>query len=316
MRSLFDGPPVPEASSLNGFAGNRIDRRSEHRDAGSVEAALADPAARLYLFRGDLALLKPGPSPDPLFPIGEALKLGAARDRTILLGWTETGPRLAAPLVEDAVVDEAAIRLIDLRSLAIEGSLAPDHLGALAQARALSHWHARHGFCAVCGTATAMSLGGYRRDCPSCKAEHFPRTDPVVIMLAIDEAGDRCLLGRQARFAPGMYSCLAGFLEPGETIENAVRRETAEEAGIRVGRVRYYSSQPWPFPASLMIGCHAEAITRDVHPDETELEACRWFERAEVGSMTAGTHPDGLKIPPPIAIANRIIRAWSEAETG
>jgi NAD+ diphosphatase len=155
-----------------------------------------------------------------------------------------------------------------------------------------------------------MSMGGYRRDCPACGAEHFPRTDPVVIMLAID--GERCLLGRQARFAAGMYSCLAGFVEPGETIEDAVRRETGEEAGIRIGRVGYHSSQPWPFPASLMIGCHAEAITTEVVPDEAELEDCRWFERDEVRTMLAGTHPGGLKTPPPIAIAYRLIRAWAE----
>ena len=135
-----------------------------------------------------------------------------------------------------------------------------------------------------------MRIGGYRRDCPNCGAEHFPRTDPVVIMLAID--GERCLLGRQARFAPGMYSCLAGFVEPGETIEDAVRRETAEEAGITVGRVRYHASQPWPFPSSLMIGCHAEALSRDIVRDDAELEACRWFSRAEVRAMLAG-RPSG-----------------------
>jgi NAD+ diphosphatase len=152
-------------------------------------------------------------------------------------------------------------------------------------------------------------MGGYRRDCPACGAEHFPRTDPVVIMLAID--GERCLLGRQARFAPAMYSCLAGFVEPGETIEDAVRRETAEEAGIAVGRVRYHASQPWPFPSSLMIGCHAEAISRDIVRDEAELEACRWFGRAEVQAMLAGLHPDGLKCPPDIAIAHHLIKAWA-----
>ncbi len=168
-------------------------------------------------------------------------------------------------------------------------------LGAMAQARSLCNWHLRHGHCSVCGAPSVMKIGGYRRDCPACGAEHFPRTDPVVIMLAID--GDRALLGRQARFAPGMYSCLAGFVEPGETIEDAVRRETQEESGIRIGRVRYYSSQPWPFPSSLMIGCHAEALSTEIHRDEVELEDCRWFDRAEVLSMIAGTHPDGHQMP-------------------
>ena len=220
---------------------------------------------RVYLFMGDKALLRTGAP--PLFSPGEATALGADRAAFILLGWTDEGPRLAATL-DESVLDETAIRAIDLRSLAVEGAVSPDHLGALAQARALSHWHQRHGFCAVCGSPTVMRIGGYRRDCPKCGAEHFPRTDPVVIMLAISGSGDgeRCLLGRQARFAPGMYSCLAGFLEPGETIEDAVRRETGEESGIHVRRVRYYSSQPWPFPASLMIGCHAEAISDRNHP--------------------------------------------------
>lgn len=311
MASFFDGVPPAEPSTLLGFSGNRIDRRSEKRDDGAVVVALADPGARLYLFHGDAAVLKVRSAPDPLFTLAEAVALSADRAAMILLGWTETGPRLAVTLPGATALDERAYRTIDLRSLAIEGSMAPDDLGAMAQARSLCHWHLRHGHCSVCGAATAMKIGGYRRDCPACGAEHFPRTDPVVIMLAID--GDRALLGRQARFAPGMYSCLAGFVEPGETIEDAVRRETQEESGIRVGRVRYYASQPWPFPSSLMIGCHAEALSTEIQRDEAELEACRWFDRDEVIAMIAGTHPEGLKTPPGIAIASRIIRAWAEA---
>jgi NAD+ diphosphatase len=307
MRSLFDGLPPEDQSSLNGFAGNLIDRRSEKRGEDSVATALADPAARLYLFRGDNALLRDN---DPLFPLAQAQALGAPMDGIVLLGWTGGGPRLAAMIAETGMPDSADLTATNLRTLAVNGAVAAEHLGALAQARSLCGWHARHGFCAVCGQPTVMRIGGYRRDCPSCKAEHFPRTDPVVIMLAVD--GDRALLGRQARFAPGMYSCLAGFVEPGETIEDAVRRETAEESGITVGRVRYFSSQPWPFPSSLMIGCHAEALTTDVTPDEAELEDCRWFDRAEVLAMLDGTHRAGLKSPPPIAIAHRLIRAWAE----
>src|SRR5581483_10160740 len=275
MPSFFDGLPAEEPSSLTGFAGNRIDRRSEKRGEDAIAAALSDRDARIYLFRGDKALLR---GDDPLFLETEAGDLGGLAHDVVLLGWTETGPRLAATIPETEKVDESVIRLIDLRSLAIEGTVDPAHLGALAQARALSNWHLKHRFCSVCGHPTEVKIGGYRRDCPSCKAEHFPRTDPVVIMLAID--GERCLLGRQARFAPGMYSCLAGFVEPGETIENAVRRETFEESGIRIGRVRYHASQPWPFPSSLMIGCHAEALSSEVTRDEAELEACRWFPRA------------------------------------
>ena len=304
--SFFDGMPATEPSAFTGFAGNRIDRRGDKRDAEAVKTALADPAARLYLFNSDKALLRQS---DPLFTAAEADTFGLPREEAVLLGWTDNGPRLAAVLPAGAVPDETRVRLIDLRSLAVEGAVTGEHLGALAQARSLAGWHQRHGFCAVCGTRTAISLGGYRRDCPKCGAEHFPRTDPVVIMLAID--GERCLLGRQARFLPGMYSCLAGFVEPGETIEDAVRRETAEEAGITVGRVRYHASQPWPFPSSLMIGCHAEAISRDIIRDEDELEACRWFSRAEVKAMLAGQHPDGIRCPPEIAIAHHIIRAWA-----
>ena len=311
MASLFDGLPQREASSHTGYAGNRIDRRSENRTDESVPAALADPTARLYLLIGDNVVLKSAEPPAPLFTLAEAKAFGAPAEQIILLGWTPSGPRLALNLPGGTSVDEAAFRLIDLRTLAIEGILDASHLGALAQARALCYWHARHGFCAVCGNPTVMKSGGYRRDCPSCDAQHFPRTAPVAIMLAID--GDRCLLGRQARFAPGMYSCLAGFIEPGETIEDAVRRETQEEAGIAVGRVRYFASQPWPFPASLMIGCHAEALTTDIHRDETELEDCRWFDREEVRQIVAGLHPGGIRMPPAMAIANHIITAWVES---
>jgi NTP pyrophosphohydrolases containing a Zn-finger, probably nucleic-acid-binding len=175
-------------------------------------------------------------------------------------------------------------------------------------------WHRRHGFCANCGVRTASASGGWRRDCTACGAQHFPRTDPVVIMLSV--RGDRCLLGRQARFAPGMYSCLAGFVEPGETVEDAVRRETMEEAGIRTGRVRYLASQPWPFPSSLMIGCLAEALDDDLVVDEIELEHARWFTRAEVGAMLRGEHPDGLTAPLPFAIAHHLLKAFVDEGEG
>jgi len=155
---------------------------------------------------------------------------------------------------------------------------------------------------------------GWRRDCPSCGAQHFPRTDPVVIMLT--ERGDRCLLGRQPHFAPGMWSTLAGFVEPGETIEEAVRRETLEEAGVTTGAVRYFASQPWPFPMSLMIGCIATATSEDLVIDRNELEDARWFARDEVAEMLMRTHPDGLFVPPPIAIAHHLIRSFIEGAHG
>ena len=310
MANFFDGSPTYEPSTGNAFAKNPIDRRSEERTETSIATARADPTARLYLFVGDKAVLRAGNS-DPLFAVGEAEALGLRQDTLILLGWTPAGPRLAATIAEDAQLEARQLRAIDLRTLAVQGAVPPEHLGPIAQGRSLSHWHARHHFCAVCGTATAMKSGGYRRDCPNCKAEHFPRTDPVVIMLATD--GERCLLGRQSRFPPGMYSCLAGFIEPGETIEDAVRRETFEEAGIKVARVRYHSSQPWPFPASLMIGCHGEAVTRDITRDEKELEDCRWFDRAETMAILSGRHAGGIAAPPPIAIAHKLIRNWAES---
>jgi NAD+ diphosphatase len=142
--------------------------------------------------------------------------------------------------------------------------------------------------------------------------EHFPRTDPVVIMLAID--GDRCLMGRAGRFVANMWSCLAGFIEPGESIEEAARRETLEEAGIVCGRVKYFASQPWPFPMSLMIGCHAQATSTEITVDREELEDARWFTRDEVVQMFRGEHPEQISIPPPIAIAHHIIRAWVESD--
>ncbi len=313
MANFFDGFPTEDPSSLHGFSGNRIDRRSENRDDQSVPAALADPSARLYLLRDDLAMQKHGSGLDPLFTLAEAEAFGAVREEVVLLGWSEDGPRLAVTLPATTPVDEDRVRLTDLRTLAVEGEMAAHHLGALAQARSLCYWNIRHRFCGVCGVETAMKAGGYRRECPSCGAPHFPRTDPVVIMLAIDASGDdeRCLLGRQTRFVEGMYSCLAGFVEPGETIEDAVRRETAEEAGIQLGRVRYHSSQPWPFPCSLMIGCHGEALTTDITRDEVELEDARWFPREEVRSILAGTHAS-IKCPPPIAIAHKLIRFWAE----
>ena len=192
----------------------------------------------------------------------------------------------------------------------MQGLVAQDHLPPLAEAKAMLHWHARHRFCSNCGASSEMVEAGWRRDCPVCKTTHFPRTDPVVIMLAID--GERCLLGRQTRFAKGMWSCLAGFVEPGETIEEAVRRETREEAGIACGRVRYFATQPWPFPMSLMIGCHAEALSTDIAVDYGELEDARWFDREEAALMLLRRHPVKLGTPPAVAIAYHIIRAFVE----
>jgi NAD+ diphosphatase len=312
MASFFEGLPEREASKLNGFAGNVIDRRSEHRSSESVAAALADGSSRIYLFAGEKALYRPGTPPDPLFRPSEAKEFGVDPEQIILLGWANEGPRLAATLTPFTSGEPELISSLDLRTLAMQGAMGGDHLGAMAQARSLFHWHQKNSFCANCGARTTMVSGGYRRDCAACSTQHFPRTDPVAIMLSIKD--ERCVLGRKAMFAPGQYACLAGFIEPGETIEDAVRRETREESGIIVGRVRYFASQPWPFPSSLMIGCHAEALTTDIHRDEAELTDCRWFSRAEVKTMIARAHSDGLFLPPPFAIAHQLIKAWAEYE--
>src|SRR5262245_8847726 len=214
------------------------------------------------------------------------------------------------PAAAEAFKASASFEVNDLRSIAVRGLVEGDHLPPLAEGKALLNWHARHRFCSNCGAATNVVEGGWRRDCPACKVQHFPRTDPVAIMLPV--AGERCLLGRSHRFAAGMWSCLAGFIEPGETIEDAVRREVREESGIVCGRVTYFKSQPWPFPSSLMIGCHAEALTHELVVDHNELEGARWFDREEVASMLARQHPEGLITPVPVAIAYHIIRSWVE----
>ena len=304
-----------EASALTGYSLNPLDRLTEARDPDCIARALARPDAGIYLFAGEKPLLKlvsPPSGFNALFAPAEAAALGMEAAGSVLLGTLNGTPRLAAPVGEPPAA--ADLKAIDLRTLAVEGLLGPETLGPLAQAKSLLHWHARHGFCANCGAPTETACGGYRRDCRNCGAEHFPRTDPVAIMLAID--GERCLLGRQARFLPGVYSCLAGFIEPGETIEDAVRREVKEEAGIRVGRVRYHASQPWPFPSSLMLGCHCEAASAELILDRTELEDGRWFTRDEIRLMLERRHPQGLITPPPIAIANRLIRAFAEEGAG
>jgi NAD+ diphosphatase len=179
----------------------------------------------------------------------------------------------------------------------------------IAQAKAMIDWHQRHGFCPRCGMPTKMVDAGYRRICGNCNAEHFPRVDPVVIMLATYE--ETCLLGRGKQFPPSMFSALAGFVEPGETIEEAVRRELTEEASVKVGEVTYYATQPWPFPSSLMIGCFAMAESRDTKVDETELAEVRWVERAVARELIQGKEVRGLRVPPPIAIAHHLIKTWA-----
>jgi NAD+ diphosphatase len=196
------------------------------------------------------------------------------------------------------------------RAWAVMQMLRPEELALYGGAKALVDWHARHRFCANCGAPTRLSKGGWQRDCGNCGAQHFPRTDPVAIMLIEHE--DRLLLGRQPRFPPRMYSALAGFVEPGETIEEAVAREAYEEVGLKVGDVRYLASQPWPFPSQLMIGCTSVAETTEIEIDRTELDDARWFTRAELeDARAAGREGNELLIfPQPFAIAWHLITWW------
>ncbi len=304
------------AAPHQAFSSSLLDRAAHLRtDEAALSALAENKSAGFYVFAGESVLLKTqGEGFDPLFLPVEARACGLARE-TVFLGLLGQTPRFGASLDAMAVESLKArddLKLIDLRSIAVQGAVAAEHLPPLAEAKAVLSWHARHRYCPNCGVATNLVQGGWRRDCPSCKAEHFPRTDPVVIMLAI--AGERCVLGRSPRFPQTMWSCLAGFAEPGESIEEAVRREVLEEVGLACARVKYFASQPWPFPSSLMIGCHAMALTEQIVIDKDEIEEARWFGREELELMLARKHPQGLTAPPPIAIAHHLI--WDFVEHG
>jgi NAD+ diphosphatase len=247
---------------------------------------------------------------DPLFDLNRATALGPAPE-AMFLGLDGKAPRFALNIAPERFDDLKArddLKLIDMRSIAMQGLFAGGGENMIGTAKAMFLWHARHRFCSACGEPSEVASAGWKRKCPSCGVEHFPRTDPVVIMLAI--RGDRCLMGRAPHFPEGRYSCLAGFMEPGETFEDAVRREIGEETSVKVGRVRYLQAQPWPFPSSLMIGCLAEALSDDIRIDPTELADARWFTKDEVGQVLDGTHPGGVTSPPRMAIANHIMRAF------
>jgi len=314
MPSRSDLGPKP----LLGYTASILARVAERRgDAAFLAACAADGSCGTFAIGGELVVMRRTANGlDPLFRSEEARALAPVAE-TVFLGLAGEAGRFGIALDPEAtkgLKQRPDLVVTDLRSIAVQGLVGPEHLAPLAEAKALLAWHARHRFCANCGKPTNMSQAGWKRECAACKVEHFPRTDPVVIMLAID--GDRCLLGRAGRFVSNMWSCLAGFVEPGESIEEAARRETLEEAGITCGRVKYFASQPWPFPMSLMIGCHAQATSSDITVDREELEDARWFTREEVASMFNGEHPEKISIPPPIAIAHHIIRAWVEEGDG
>ncbi|MEP0522077.1 MAG: NAD(+) diphosphatase [Hyphomicrobiales bacterium] len=306
MSNFFNGTAFPDVSAWNAFSANELERNSEHLSAEDLAAAWQNPSANAYLYQnGDPVLKTVDGGTTAEFSLDEVANLRADTENGIYLGDRNGAPALAAIISGETELPEPYITL-DMRSVVTSGSVAAHQVAALGHGWSMLAWHKNHRFCANCGSKTEKAQAGYRRNCSSCGRVHFPRLDPVSIMLVVD--GDRCLMGRQPHFAEGMYSCLAGFIEPGETMENAVRREIKEEAGIDVSAVRYHATQPWPFPHTLMFGCFAKAASTNITMDETELEDCRWFDRNELGDML--TRENTLKTPPPMAIAHQLIKTF------
>lgn len=299
---------------MTAFAGNTLERLAEKRSEDTLGEAMALEGAHIMAMAGNRLVLKHDDQVlDPLFSAYELRALEPDTANAVLLGYRPGGePRIAIPVGADAEHLPDHLKAVDARSLYRDQLLGDELLGEAAQAMSLVHWNMTNRFCGRCGGTMESRIGGYKRVCLACDHMIFPRTDPVVIMLAIDTERDLCLLGRSHHFAQGMYSCLAGFVEPGETIENAVRRETSEESAISLGRVRYHASQPWPMPHTLMIGCYAEALSFDIVRDESELEDCRWFNRDEVAALLELRSADGKISPPKGAIAHRLMRDWLE----
>jgi NAD+ diphosphatase len=296
----------------NFYVAEGFDRAAHRRkDAAWLDARRTDSNSLIVPVWRARNLVVLGEPPSALFA-DMTLVARFGEDPLIFLGETAEHPYFAWDLsaleeTEAQALARAyapAAEFIDLRRV---GALLPRRDGALlAYARGVTHWHSRHRFCGVCGAPTVAQTAGHTRLCTNrdCATVHFPRTDPATIMLVTD--GDRCLLGRQKIWIPGMYSTLAGFVEPGESLEQAVAREVREESGIEVGPVRYHSSQPWPFPASLMLGFHAVARSRDLVIDPEELEDGRWFTAQEISNFATL----GLSLPRPDSIARRLVESW------
>lgn len=296
------------------FAGSPLDRLDyRRRDPEWIAARLQDPATRFLPVSKLAPAIRSQDAYELCWSDGSVLSQKAdgsdpvllgARGEEILFAVDVTGPDEPAK-----ALGLTGVEFPDLRAAAAR--LSGEDASIAAQARHIVDWHSRHRFCPGCGQPTQARDAGWSRRCPSCSTEHFPRTDPVAIMLV--HRGDRCLLGRQPSWPKPFFSALAGFVEPGETLEETVRREVKEEAGIDVGTVRYHSSQPWPFPASLMMGCMAAATSEAITVDTSELEEAAWFTRDEV--RAALRRPtDTLAVPPKMAIAHALLRVWAEEE--
>ena len=282
-----------------GFTGALIDRSDTIRtDPSQLAAAMASLSARLLRLDG----VDPEADANGLLAWGSLAEADADAD-LLFLGCENGRPRFAALPAPGVALDarsRSCWRVLPM--------LADDQVALYGAARSLIDWHGRHRFCANCGQPTQIAKGGWQRDCTACAAQHFPRVDPVVIMLAED--GDAVLVGRQHGWPEGRYSALAGFLEPGESIEEAVAREIFEEAGLPIDAVRYVASQPWPFPSSLMIAAIGTTTTRAITLDSTEIEAAMWVTRAEVSASLAGDPRAPFLAPPPFAIAHSLLTHW------
>jgi len=298
----------------NTFAGNPLDRAGDLRnDAEWLAEQEANPeATAMVLWEGRPLIEDHADGPRLTW-----LSLKHARDmvpdRDVFLGLWKEAPVFAVEF--EGSIDPAAGPVRGLGAFhemrAAAAILATADAAMAGGAKSLFDWRRRHGFCAACGVETETAAGGWKRRCPACATEHFPRVDPVTIMLPVYRGGSEpiCLLGRQASWPQGRMSALAGFLEPGESIEEACAREVKEEAGLTVTSVRYHSSQPWPFPSQLMIGLIAEVSDDQARPDQTELESVAWLTRAEARDVIEGRHP-AIQAPPPFAIAHALMRAW------
>ncbi|MEE2687050.1 MAG: NAD(+) diphosphatase [Chloroflexota bacterium] len=299
------------------FAGNPLDRgERERRDEKWIKDQISNPTSKFLPIWESRVLVS---SQEPL-KLGwlDSDQLANAKfdSAPFLLGMLNDSTYFTIDMSKSTQSAESIEKLTDYKfedSRTAAEALELEDTGILAQARAQINWHNRHGFCSVCGNETSVKRGGQKRECTKCEAEHFPRVDPVIIMVVHDR--DYCLLGqsRGRLAATNRYSALAGFVDQAESIEEAVSREVMEEAGIRVKNVTYHSSQPWPFPSSLMIGCHAEADTTEISMDTEEMTDVKWFNRQEVLAALNGENAN-LLIPGRIAIAHHLIRSWAEGE--